>query len=46
MGVYANGVSTRAVDDLVAALGAESGIKKSESPRHSDVSAEPSGAEP
>jgi transposase-like protein len=27
---YVNGVSTRAVDDLVAALGVESGIKKSE----------------
>src|SRR4051812_12455415 len=30
MEAYVNGVSTRAVDHLVAALGAESGIKKSE----------------
>src|SRR5262245_43751653 len=30
MEAYVNGVSTRAVDDLVAALGADSGIKKSE----------------
>ncbi|MET0728153.1 MAG: IS256 family transposase [Acidimicrobiales bacterium] len=30
MEAYVNGVSTRAVDDLVAALGATSGIKKSE----------------
>ena len=30
MEAYVNGVSTRAVDDLVAALGVESGISKSE----------------
>jgi putative transposase len=30
MEAYANGVSTRSVDDLVAALGVESGISKSE----------------
>src|SRR3954469_22763631 len=30
MEAYVNGVSTRAVDDLVGALGADSGIKKSE----------------
>src|SRR4051794_39169754 len=30
MEAYVNGVSTRAVDDLVAALGVDSGIKKSE----------------
>ena len=30
MEAYVNGVSTRAVDDLVAALGIESGISKSE----------------
>jgi putative transposase len=30
MEAYVNGVSTRSVDDLVAALGLESGISKSE----------------
>ena len=30
MEAYVNGVSTRSVDDLVVALGADSGIKKSE----------------
>jgi putative transposase len=30
MEAYVNGVSTRSVDDLVAALGVESGISKSE----------------
>ena len=30
MEAYVNGVSTRAVDDLVAALGVDSGISKSE----------------
>jgi putative transposase len=33
MEAYGNGVSTRSVDDLVAALGAESGISKSEGSR-------------
>ncbi len=33
MEAYVAGVSTRSVDDLVAALGAESGISKSRSPR-------------
>ena len=32
MEAYVNGVSTRAVDDLVAALGAESGIKNQGGP--------------
>jgi len=33
MKAYVHGVSTRKVDDLVAAVGSESGISKSEVPR-------------
>ena len=43
MEAYVNGVSTRSVDDLVDALGAPSGIKKSEVSRLSTGSMRPSG---